>query len=327
MTLGEMARVLVEAPGVANKKHIQVPGAELSWAVGGPWGSGAVRLGDDCAAIPSGDGFLLLAAEGMLPEFVEQEPRAAGYCSVLVNASDVYAMGGRPLAVVDALFSSGTAAATRMLEGMRRAAADLGIPIVGGHTNLKSPYAALAVAIVGRARSLLTSFDARPGDNLVAVFDLRGRLSTARHFYDATRDAPPARMQADYELLPTLAERGLCSAAKDISMGGLFGTLLMLLESSGVGATLDVDAVPRPVGADLTGWLLTFPSYGFLLAVAPDRTEAVLASFAARALRAAVVGRADASRRLSLTMGGENAVVWDLSREGLTRASEVLAHA
>jgi AIR synthase-related protein len=286
-----------------------------------------VRLGDDCAAIPSGDGFLLFAAEGMLPEFVEQEPRAAGYCSVLVNASDVYAMGGRPLAVVDALFSSGAAAATRMLDGMRRAASDLGIPIVGGHTNLKSPYAALAVAIVGRARSLLTSFDVRAGDNLVAVFDLRGRLSAARRLFDATRAAPPERMQADYELLPALAERGLCSAAKDISMGGLFGTLLMLLESSGVGASLDVDAVPRPVEADLAGWLLTFPSYGFLLAVAPDRTEAVLSAFAARELRAALVGTANASRRLSVTLGGESAVVWDLSRDGLTRPSEVKANA
>jgi AIR synthase-related protein len=265
----------------------------------------------------------LFAAEGMLPEFVEHEPRAAGYCSVLVNASDVYAMGGRPLAVVDALFSPNSQAATRALEGMRAAASDLGIPIVGGHSNLQSPYAALAVAIVGRARALLTSFDAKAGDELIAVFDLRGRMGNGRSFFDATR-APPARMRADYELLPEVAERGLCSAAKDISMGGLFGSLLMLLEASGVGARLDMSAVPRPADVDPTRWLLTFPSYGFLLSVTRDRRDQVLAAFAARDLAAAVVGTFDTSRALVLSAQGETELAWDLSRDGLTRPSRTV---
>jgi AIR synthase-related protein len=319
MTLRELARTLREAAGVANKKDVQIAADALPWAVAGPWGSETVRLGDDCAAIPDGDGYLLFAAEGMLPEFVENEPKAAGYCSVLVNASDVYSMGGRPLAVVDALFGDDSSAAARVLEGMKAAARDLGIAIVGGHTNLKSPYAALMVAIVGRARALLTSFDARAGDELIAVFDLRGRMAAERPFFDATRGAPALRMRADYELLPGFAEGGLCRAAKDISMGGLFGSLLMLLESSGVGARLDLDAVPRPPGVDSTRWLLTFPSYGFLLAVPPERCAPVLASFAARELSAAVVGSFDGSGTLSLCSGTQREVAWDLSDDGLTR--------
>jgi AIR synthase-related protein len=318
MTLRETVAALREAPGVLNKRDIQITAAKVPWIAGGPWGTEAVRLGDDCAAIPDGDGYLLLAAEGMLPEFVEHEPKAAGYCSVLVNASDIYAMGGRPLAVVDALFSRDAAAATRMLEGMNGAARDLGIPIVGGHTNAKSPYGALMVAILGRARALLTSFDARPGDELIAVFDLRGHSTAERPFFDATRGAPAGRMRADYELLPEFAERGLCRAAKDISMGGLFGSLLMLLEGSRIGAELDIDAIPRPAGADLTRWLLTFPSYGFVLAVAPARSASVLADFAARDLSAAVVGSFDASHTLALSTRGQREVAWDLSRDGLT---------
>jgi uncharacterized protein len=317
--LRELVESLRRAAGVASKKDIQIPGAELPWAVSGPWGVEPVRLGDDCAAIPMGDGYLLFAAEGMSPAFVEKEPRAAGYCSVLVNASDVYAMGGRPLAVVDALFDRNPAAATRVLEGMRAAAADLGVPIVGGHTNLHSPYAALAVAIVGRARALLTSFDARAGDRLVAVFDLRGRMGQDNPFFDATASGPPERMRADYELLPEIAERGLCRAAKDISMGGLFGSLLMFLESSRLGATLDIDAIPAPAGVDTTRWLLTFPSYGFLLAVSADRTKGVLATFAARGLAAAVVGSFDDGRALTLSQRGESVVAWDLAHDGLTQ--------
>jgi len=41
----------------------------------GPWGPGEVRIGDDTAAIPDGDGYLLFAAEGMWPELVATEPR------------------------------------------------------------------------------------------------------------------------------------------------------------------------------------------------------------------------------------------------------------
>ena len=62
----------------------------------------AVANGDDCAAIPDGDGHLLFAIEGFVEDFVAQQPWFAGYCGVMVNVSDIYAMGGRPLAVVDA---------------------------------------------------------------------------------------------------------------------------------------------------------------------------------------------------------------------------------
>jgi AIR synthase-related protein len=318
MTLRETVLALREASGVINKRDIQISAEKIPWVTEGPWGKEAVRLGDDCAAIPDGDGFLLLAAEGMLPDLVEKEPFAAGYFSVLVNASDIYSMGGRPLAVVDALFSRDAASAAPLLEGMNAAARDLRIPIVGGHTNAKSPYAALMVAILGRARTLLTSFDARAGDDLIVVFDLRGRPNAERLFFDATRGAPPERLRADYELLPAIAERGLSRAAKDISMGGLFGSLLMLLEGSGVGARLDVDAVPRPPEVDLVRWLLSFPSFGFVMAANPSASRAILDTFASRKLSAAVVGSFDASRTLTLTSRGQSEVAWDLTRQGLT---------
>jgi AIR synthase-related protein len=277
-----------------------------------------VRLGDDCAAIPDGDGYLLLAAEGMWPALVESEPRFAAYCSILVNASDVYAMGGRPLAVVDALFARGADEATPLWEGLAEAAAHLGVPVVGGHTNLHSPYAALAAAVVGRARSLLTSFAARPGDELIAAVDLRGQMHPRHPFWNAATGAPTDRLRADYEVLPRLAEAGLAAAAKDISMGGLVGTALMLLEGSGVGATLHLDAIPRPGSVPWATWLLSFPSYGFLLAVPPHHGAAVVRTFRERAIEAAVVGRVDPGRRLTLASGSERATLWDLGAAPLT---------
>ena len=323
MLLPELARTVASAMGVVGKRDVQVAACRLPTVPGGPWGAGEVRLGDDAAAIPDagsggGEGHLLLAAEGMSPELVASEPRFAGYCAVLVNVSDIYAMGGRPLAIVNTVFSGDAASAGPLFDGMADAADRLGVPVVGGHTNLRSPYQALAAAVLGRARRLLTSFDARAGDDLVAAIDLRGAMRGRRPFWDASTSAPGARLRADYELLPRLAEAGLARAAKDVSMGGLAGTALMLLESSGVGATLSLDAIPRPADVSWQTWLLAFPSYGFLLSVSPAASARVVASFAARDIAARVIGRVDDSRRLELALGSERATLWDLAAAPLT---------
>lgn len=317
--LPELAVELRAALGVQHKREIQSAARHLSTVRGGPWGAGEVRLGDDTAAIPDQRGeYLLLAAEGIWPELVSSEPHFAGYCAVLVNASDVYAMGGRPLAIVDALFSTGAEAAEPIWKGMTAAAALLNLPIVGGHTNLHSPYVALAAAVLGRARCLLTSFAARPGHDLIAAIDLRGEMHGEHAFWNATGAAPAERLRADYEVLPLLAEQGLAAAAKDISMGGLFGTTLMLLEASGVGAVLFLDHIPRPEGVPWKKWLLTFPSYGFVLSVPPGHSPRVLQAFRDRKIAAEVVGRIDASHRLEIESRGERVTLWDLAEAPLT---------
>ena len=151
MKLPDLATQLRGALGVQHKREIQAAAQRWPVVPGGPWGGQEVRLGDDCAAIPDGDGYLLLAAEGMWPELVASEPHFAAVCAVMVNVSDVYAMGGRPLAIVDALFATDAAAAAPMWQGLAEGAARLGVPVVGGHTNLHSPYPALAAAVLGRA--------------------------------------------------------------------------------------------------------------------------------------------------------------------------------
>jgi AIR synthase-related protein len=316
--LPELAAMLRAALGVEQKRDIQPAARHFTDRRGGPWGPGTVRLGDDTAAIPDGEGFLLFAAEGMWPELVAREPRFAGYCAVMVNASDVYAMGGRPLALVDALFAASAADAEPILLGMADAAARFGVPVVGGHTNLHSPYPALAAAVLGRAKRLLTSFDARPGDTLVAAVDLRGQMHPRHAFWNASLEGPAERLRADYAILPALAEAGLVAAAKDISMGGLVGTSLMLLEASGVGATLVLDQIPRPEGVPWERWLQAFPSYGFLLSVAPGNVTRVCEAFTARGIAAAAVGSVDDSRRLSLVHEAERALLWDLNGQPLT---------
>jgi uncharacterized protein len=304
--------------GILHKQDIQVAAQLLRQNHNPAPPSSQILLGDDCAAMPEGDGYLLLAAEGMLPQLVATEPWFAGWCAVMVNVSDVYAMGGRPIAVVDTIWSPSTAASQPLFAGMQAAAQTYNIPIVGGHTNSHSPYAALSVAILGRAQRLITSFNAQPGDRLLLATDLRGKAHATYPFWDAATTAAPERLRADLALLPHLAETGLCDAGKDVSMGGVVGTLLMLLETSGCGAVLDVNQVPCPDGLPLAQWLTSFPSYGFLLSVRPEQIAAVQACFHQRNLSCAVVGEVEATRVLRLRSPTESLPFWDLSQQTLT---------
>ena len=94
-------------------------------------------------------------------------------------------------------------------------------------------------------------------------------------------------------------------------MAGMVGTTVMLAESSGIGAAIDLDALTPPPGVDLVQWLLAFMSYGFVLAVPPARLEAVTAHFGATGLCAASIGSFQEERRVLLCRGEERAVLWD----------------
>jgi AIR synthase-related protein len=317
MSVGALVERLRQSRGFRHKTDIA--GVVASLAKGLPGGTSdlaqAVAIGDDCAAIPDGDGYLLLAIEGMVSDFVDSMPWFAGYSSVMVNISDVYAMGGRPLAVVDALWSDGLSAADEVLAGMAAASLAYGVPIVGGHSNTRSAQSQLAVAILGRAQALLSSFNARPGDRLLMAVDLRGRFEDPYPFWNASVGAPAGRARADFEILPALAEDGLCDTAKDISMAGALGTALMLLECSRAGAQIDLDAVPRPENVDFEHWLSAFPSFGFLLSVRESRVDEVIARFAARSLECAAIGTVDDSGEVVISQAGERALLWSLRDE------------
>jgi AIR synthase-related protein len=234
-------------------------------------------------------------------------------------------MGGRPVAVVDAVWAAGAPEAAPILDGMRAASAAYGVPIVGGHSNTRTDRGQLAVAILGRAKKLLTSFDAHPDDRLVAAIDLRGRYREPFSNWEAATDAQPQRLRDDLEILPSIAESGLAIAAKDISQGGIVGTTMMLAECSRVGATIDVTRVPKPDGAPIERWLATFPSYGYLFAVRPSNVAAVLARFAARGIAAAEIGAFNTSHRVTIGNGRDIETIWDFEREPLIGCAGAMA--
>jgi len=105
-----------------------------------------------------------------------------------------------------------------------------------------------------------------------------------------------------------------------VSMPGVAGSLLQLLElTGGCGATLDLERLPRPREVPLEDWLVTFPSFGFVLAARPEHAAAAVAAFTRRDLACAPCGAFDDTGVLRLAAGDATAEVWDLGAEPLTR--------
>jgi len=298
-----LAKSLREHPNVAEKLSIL---NAYSPALGV---SSFVDVGDDTAAIQDGDGYLLFAAEGMIEGFIERDPWFAGYCAVMVNLSDIAAMGGRPTAIVDVLWTNpDSPIAKELWEGMRAASTAYGVPIVGGHTTRfpaeRTPL--LATAVLGKAKSLISSFTARPGDVLLMAVDMRAAFrGEGTLFWNASVGSPPERLQGDLELLPLLAEAGLVTGGKDISNGGVPGTLSMFCATSRYGASVDLDAVPKPPDVEWLRWLLSFPSYGYLLTARPEHAQKVIECFSERELTCAVIGAIEEELSITLHSQGE----------------------
>ena len=303
-TLSELARALESHPAVREKFGIAsaYKPAEIV--------SHGIPLGDDCAAIPddASGGYLLFAAEGMLDSFVEDDPWFAGYSAVMVNLSDVAAMGGRPIAITDIIWSGNSDLIQEVWKGMRAASEAYQVPIVGGHTTQNSDGENhLGAAVLGRAgKHLLTSFDAEVGDRLVMVIDMEGAYQEGKPFWNASTTSTPEHLQQTLDLLPQIAEKGYAKACKDISNGGIIGTLAMLCECSDVGVDIHLDHLPIPENTDMLKWLTSFPSYGYLLAVAEEDIPMIKKLFSPHQITVTDIGGFIESRDIQLTYHQES---------------------
>lgn len=305
--LQELAQRIRTAPAMSAKRDLAIVrrlGAHLD--------------GDDGAAIGHRGEYVILCGEAILPAFVRDNPHAAGAAAVVTNVSDVRAMGGRPLGLLDMLVSPDRQHAETVLDGIAWAAGLLGVAVVGGHLTL-GHEPALSASCTGIATRPLFAHAARPGDELLAAFSLEGRYTGATTYFSSLQDRDPRLLRDDGEALVELAESGAAHAARDISMPGPAGSLLQLLEAARCGATLQIDRLPRPDGVPIDRWLVTFPSFGFLIAVSPEHVADAIEPFQRRGLACARCGALDDSGVLRLATSSETAQVWDLGAEAFTQ--------
>lgn len=222
-------------------------------------------VGDDGVPVPGSD--VVAACDAIIPSMVERDPEWAGWCSVLVNVNDLAAMGATPTGLLDAVGAPTRSLLTRVMRGLANASQAWRVPVLGGHTQLGVP-ASLAVTALGRTARPVPAGGAAAGDELRLTADLAGRWRPGYHGrqWDSTSGRSPDELARMTSFVATAAPR----AAKDVSMAGIAGTAGMLAEACGVGAEIDVAAVPRPETADMGSWMTCFPGFGMLTAGAAD---------------------------------------------------------
>jgi len=159
---------------------------------------------------------------------------------------------------------------------------------------------------------------AKPDDMLVAAIDLRGSFRQPFLNWNAATTAPAQRLREDIALLPSIAEQGLAHAAKDISQAGLLGTTVMMLESSNVGAHINIDDIAKPNDVSWSDWLCCFPSFGYLLTTSESKLDELLESFKKRDISATCIGNISNDKQLTVQKGKQTECFWDLEKQPLT---------
>lgn len=275
--------------------------------------------GDDCAAIKCGEGYQLLAMEGMLQNFVASDARASGWSSVMVNISDIAAMGGRPTAIANAIWHNDPDQCAEVLSHIKRACDMFGIYFSGGHSSLsKETTPNLGVSVLGFAKKLLSCHHVTPGQRLFLLTDLDGSWHGDHPYWGCVLGKSQERLREQWNVPAELAEKGIAVAAKDVSNGGLLGTLIMMLELTRCGATIDLNAIPKPETGDMRRWLRAFQSYGFLLCVEPEQTRTLERFFEDSPLTCAAIGSINDSAKITLSTPGASETFWDIEKDPLT---------
>lgn len=213
-------------------------------------------IGDDAALIAPSAGCELAISVDMLVSgrhfFADVDPQALGHKTLAVNLSDLAAMGATPrwalLAV--ALPDADPIWLAAFAKGLFALGDEYQVDLVGGDTT-QGPLT-LCVTIIGEvaAGRALRRSGARPGDSIwvsgtlgdaaLALAHRQGRIELdAADFRSCERALlwPQPRVALGRRLL------GIARAAIDIS-DGLTGDLGHVLQASGVGAQVEVAALP-----------------------------------------------------------------------------------
>jgi len=289
-------------------------------------GNTILSFGDDASAIDIGNEKLaLLAADGMWGKLMEADPRWAGYCSVLVNVNDIAAMGGKPIGMTNVISTKDKEICNEIMEGINEGVKKFGVPMVGGHLHPDTPYNALDVSITGIVdkSAVITSCDANKGDKVIIAIDIDGKVHPKFDLnWDTTTMKSDELVQAQIEVMNKIGSEKLVTAGKDISNPGTLGTLGMLLESSGVGATVELGKIPRNESIEWEQWLKLYPGAGFVLTAESSNVNRCIELLEEVNITASVVGEITEDKKLYVTHEDQKAVLFDFQKDKITGVKE-----
>lgn len=220
-------------------------------------------IGDDCTCIGIGGGESLVISTDMLVENVHflrdaSSPYELGCKSLLVNLSDVAAMGARPAASLLSLSLPRDATgawAEEFMRGYHDISKRWGVALVGGDTTSSEGGIAVNVVALGRCPTeyIKRRSDAVPGDAICVTGRLGASAAGLRDILAGMADTDYARChrlgRARVDEGAWLGGRAEVHAMMDIS-DGIASDLRHIMECSGVGAEVHTECIPTDVDVE-----------------------------------------------------------------------------
>ena len=297
-------------------------------------GEGVVAgVGENAGVISIGDGLAVAfkIESHNHPSAVEPYQGAATGVGGILR--DIFTMGARPIAVLDALrFGDPADARTRhLVDGVVRGVGGygncVGVPTVGGELVFDPSYAGnplVNVMAIGLLEERRLTLAAAPGPgNLVVLFgSTTGRdgiggasvLASATFTHDDPSKRPSVQVGDPFaeklliEASLELIERGLVEGLQDLGAGGITCATSETADRAGTGMLVDLDAIPRrEPGLEPFEVMISESQERMCAAVLPERWDDVREVCTRWGLPVAIIGRVTADGDIVIVEGGLDA--------------------
>src|SRR4051794_10946302 len=272
--------------------------------------------GENAGAVDVGDGLAIAfkVESHNHPSAVEPfQGAATGVGGIL---RDIFAVGARPIAVLDSLrFGELDSARSRYLlehavGGIGHYGNSIGVPTIGGELYFEGPYEqnclvnAMALGIVEQDR-LIRSAATGPGNVLILFGALTGRdgiggasVLASAELGDADADKRPTVQIGDpfaekklMECSLELLERGLLVSLQDLGAAGLTSSSSEMASKGGLGLDIHADRVPlREAGMEPFEIMVSESQERMLCVCEPARLDEVLAVCATWEVHGTAIG-------------------------------------
>ena len=277
-------------------------------------------IGDDCTVLNIGDEALVMSTDMLIEDvhFLRGASSAeeVGYKSLMVNISDVAAMGATPTATLLSLSLPESAQgewADGFMRGFYEGCAKYGVALVGGDTTASRDKISINVVAIGRAP--ISNIKRRSAAHVGDIIAVTGKLGTSSKglvdimFGDLNTSAAKAhrRAQARIEEGAFLGKCEAVHAMMDIS-DGIASDIKHIMEESKVGAEIELSKIPTDY--DIRFATTGGEDYELLLTVAADKFDEVSAALLiATGTPLTAVGHITNDNTLRWTENGQSAEI------------------
>ena len=215
------------------------------------------KTGEDCSAVDMKGELCIVSTDP-----ITGADNNAGYIAVHINCNDIASSGGEPVGIlITVLLPKGSTEELleEIMNGAYKAANEIGIEILGGHTEVTEVVVkpVISAAVIGKSNNMrfISSGGAKVGQSVIMTkwAGLEGTSIIATDYYDKLKykiDENILKSAMDMSgFLSVVPESKIAlehgaTAMHDVTEGGIFGAVWEVADCSDTGIIIYEDKIP-----------------------------------------------------------------------------------